>query len=254
MNKNIKIEDLLNRIYKLDELDSKESIFKFVKLIEEIGELAECILMIDGYKNNMKGKTIDQVRVELKYELSDIFMMVMILCNRYNIPFNELVNMTNEKCNKWEKFINKKIKDPLYINEVERNKKLIYLTSKLIDDDDKDGLFLLETMVKNDTDSMKKTFNIINNGSIDMFIGKPSKDKYPNHNNPEYITHTFDDGTKVDIYSNETNQIHLSEFDKMNIISDIRNGNKFGCFKTDDFFYLKTGNKFIKLNWCISND
>jgi hypothetical protein len=47
------------------------------------------------------------------------------------------------------------------MKERERNKRLLLLIQKLRYDNDNDSLELLETMVNNDTDAMKKTFSIM---------------------------------------------------------------------------------------------
>lgn len=46
------------------------------------------------------------------------------------------------------------------MNEKERNKRLILLINKLIDQNDMDNIELLETLVNNDTIAMKKSFSI----------------------------------------------------------------------------------------------
>lgn len=52
------------------------------------------------------------------------------------------------------------------MKEVERNKRLILLIQKLQSEKDIKNLELLKTLINNDTEAMKKTFEIINNNEI----------------------------------------------------------------------------------------
>lgn len=51
------------------------------------------------------------------------------------------------------------------MNEKERNKRLFLLLSKLYQEQDLDAIELIETMINNDTASIKKTFDIMKNSS-----------------------------------------------------------------------------------------
>jgi len=112
----MEINKLIDRIYHLDRLDPKEGLPKFVKLIEETGELAELLLMLEGYKNNLKGKSKNQIIDEIKYECADMFMMLVIINKIHGHSFQELIDATDEKLNKWEFQIMKKVKKSKYPN------------------------------------------------------------------------------------------------------------------------------------------
>lgn len=47
------------------------------------------------------------------------------------------------------------------MDERERNKRLLLLLNKLLEDNDLKSIELIESMVINDTDSMKKSFEIM---------------------------------------------------------------------------------------------
>lgn len=48
------------------------------------------------------------------------------------------------------------------MKESERNKRLMLLINKLIGEKDIESIELIETLIKNDTESMKKSFSLFN--------------------------------------------------------------------------------------------
>lgn len=60
------------------------------------------------------------------------------------------------------------------MGEIERNKRLFKLVAKLMQEEDLESLQLLETLLVNDTNSMRKSFEIVTQRKLDWlapFLG-----------------------------------------------------------------------------------
>lgn len=68
------------------------------------------------------------------------------------------------------------------MNEVERNKLLFLLLDKLIVEKDYEAINLIQTLIVNDTDAMKKTFQIMTNDlkMLLSFNGRTGRYERPN--------------------------------------------------------------------------
>jgi NTP pyrophosphatase (non-canonical NTP hydrolase) len=100
MTEDLTMEELYERIATLDTQDKKEMSFKLVKLMEEVGEIAEAFLEYDGYKRSGKSKT--ECKENILEECSDALLMIYSILNVNGNSLEEIKEMINKKCNKWE--------------------------------------------------------------------------------------------------------------------------------------------------------
>lgn len=143
------MEKQIKLIYKLMALSKKIKPFpseiKIIKLMEEVGELSECITKLSGYKTN--GESNEDIMKELWKEICDIFIMIVSLGEEYNMPLDKFEELLVEKTDKWwHKHLKQYITDPIDIpeeykeyidpkdNEIENLKKEI---AKLLEEKDK---------------------------------------------------------------------------------------------------------------------
>ncbi|MGV8162997.1 MAG: MazG nucleotide pyrophosphohydrolase domain-containing protein [Candidatus Nanoarchaeia archaeon] len=78
--------------------DSKLKYTLFAKLIEEIGELSEAILMSDSLQRGEKLRKDNHD--ELAYELADVLLCTSILAQELNIDIEKALNEKIEKIKK----------------------------------------------------------------------------------------------------------------------------------------------------------
>jgi len=83
---------------------------KFIKMVEEIGELGELILMLEGYKYNKREMDDNKIKDEIKYECADVLMMLVIINKIHGHTFENLIEATDRKLDKWEHLIREKLK------------------------------------------------------------------------------------------------------------------------------------------------
>lgn len=101
------LDDVLVRIYTLEALGEQKrgerrSIFKHLaKLTEEVGELSEALLEIDGYKTNSKDK--NGLHLEAKKEVIDILIMGFVIAGQLGMSREEILSLFEEKLDKWMK-------------------------------------------------------------------------------------------------------------------------------------------------------
>jgi len=91
------------KLDRLCEMNTKTSEEIVLKLMEEVGEVAQAILSFKGAQGcEYKAKGRDDV-IE---ELVDVSMVVESLLHRYNVSDARFNAMFNQKLNKWEDKIN----------------------------------------------------------------------------------------------------------------------------------------------------
>ena len=112
--KDINIEPLIDCVYDLVENTSNLESDEFgitergLKLNEEVGELSAEILKLVGYKRS--GLNKDEIRKEILKESVDCLIMVFDIMSFMGFTKQEIVEMSEEKINKWLNDINKEVK------------------------------------------------------------------------------------------------------------------------------------------------
>lgn len=88
-------------IKETDKLETKDVGKKIIKLTEELGELSEGYLLLTDYKYNTQPK--NEVLANIKGEIADLFIQVMILPDDFGISDEELITEIQTKLEKWKK-------------------------------------------------------------------------------------------------------------------------------------------------------
>lgn len=96
----VSFDKLSNIVKKLSDADEKSISEKGLKLVEEIGEVAEALLSYNKVSScAYKGKSLD----DLKEELGDVLNCVLDVTFASGIGAEDLIASAMDKCiNKWE--------------------------------------------------------------------------------------------------------------------------------------------------------
>jgi NTP pyrophosphatase (non-canonical NTP hydrolase) len=106
--KNSEYNKIIAIIKETDKLETKETGNKILKLTEELGELSEGYLKLTGYKYSTEDKS--EILANIKGEIADLFIQVMVLPDEFNISDDELIAEIKVKLDKWKtKLVLKKI-------------------------------------------------------------------------------------------------------------------------------------------------
>ncbi len=96
------MENLYSKVQRLDNNDNnRPPLVKMIKLMEEIGELSEVLLIEDGYKYNDKGK-LPEIEEHKLEEGVDVLIQSMCILNSMGFSYIEIEEMFHKKCAKWQ--------------------------------------------------------------------------------------------------------------------------------------------------------
>jgi NTP pyrophosphatase (non-canonical NTP hydrolase) len=88
-----KIEDTSRKI------DKKDPNLKMLKLVEEIGELSQALLI---HQNAIGTKYRNKSEYSIQEEVADVTLCLFSLCSILNIDHSDLRDSINDKLRKWE--------------------------------------------------------------------------------------------------------------------------------------------------------
>jgi NTP pyrophosphatase (non-canonical NTP hydrolase) len=88
-----KISETSNRI------DKKDVNLKMLKLVEEVGELSQAILI---HQNASGTKYRNKCEYSIQEEIADVTLCLFSLCSILNIDHADLRDSINDKLRKWE--------------------------------------------------------------------------------------------------------------------------------------------------------
>jgi NTP pyrophosphatase (non-canonical NTP hydrolase) len=91
-------------IKRLDNLDDSSLSDSFLKLSEEIGELANAINKFNGRKNSLESK--EEIILNIKEEIADSIQNLILISTRFGFDHTDIINEIFKKNKKWEKVIN----------------------------------------------------------------------------------------------------------------------------------------------------
>ena len=102
----MKIANLSEAMVKVWELQTRACKIKpkpieknLCKLMEEVGEIAQDVLKLDGYKVNKE--KVEDLRQNLKEEIVDAMVMLMVLAMDAGTTEKEMCTIFEKKLNKW---------------------------------------------------------------------------------------------------------------------------------------------------------
>ena len=90
----------VERILKMSIKETKTCEQRFMKLNEEVGELAEAILQSNGLKRT--DKTDEQLRDHVLEETCDALNVLYSIASWHGFTKNEIEEMMHKKLDKWE--------------------------------------------------------------------------------------------------------------------------------------------------------
>lgn len=95
------MQDIFNKIKELNELEEKDLVLKNLKLTEEVGELAQKVLI---FKRTFGNRYRTCTNEDVLEEIADcyIVLMSMLFDESLYLSQEKLKEKINEKLNKWE--------------------------------------------------------------------------------------------------------------------------------------------------------
>lgn len=97
------IEEVYNEIKELDLIDKCTTSEAVCKFVEESGEWIREINKTTGRKTYRESK--EEVLASIKEEAADTLQNLLLLCNRFDISIEELLDEVKKKNNKWRRVI-----------------------------------------------------------------------------------------------------------------------------------------------------
>lgn len=99
------MEDILKEILALSKKDKRTLDQRFIKLHEEVGELAQAVLQHKGLKSSTKNKL--QIKENILEEYCDSIITLTTIIAAYRFPHNKIQSMLRTKSNKWKSKLRK---------------------------------------------------------------------------------------------------------------------------------------------------
>lgn len=95
----------VKRVLKLSHKEIKNFDERFIKLNEEIGEIAVAVLQSRGLKHTDKSKK--EIRENILEEICDSIIVLLSMASYYKFTEKQIGAMINKKLDKWEGRIKK---------------------------------------------------------------------------------------------------------------------------------------------------
>ena len=93
-------DELIKKIEETSKkIDKKDSNMKMLKLVEEVGELSQALLI---HQDAIGTKYRNKAEYSIQEEVADVLLCLFSLCSILNIDHADLRDSINDKLRKWE--------------------------------------------------------------------------------------------------------------------------------------------------------
>lgn len=100
------MEKIYEKIQELSKRDTADAKGLTLKSMEELGELVQALLQLDGYKPNNKKPY--EIRMNLLEEPCDVIICMFGVLDKLGFTYEQIINMLDKKSQKWEKILNER--------------------------------------------------------------------------------------------------------------------------------------------------